>query len=58
MVKSEDRVSSTSSSWDPLDLRLQETSESVIGHALLEFLCGALPRKLRVESADQFDVLL
>jgi hypothetical protein len=30
----------------------------VIGHALLELLCGALARKLRVESADQFDVVL
>ena len=43
---------------DPLDLWVQETTESGIGHALLELLCGALARKLRVESADQFDVLL
>jgi hypothetical protein len=43
---------------EPLDLRIQETTESVIGHALLELLCGALARKLRVESADQVDVLL
>jgi hypothetical protein len=43
---------------DPLDFRVQETTESVIGQTLFELSSGTLTRELRVESADEFDVLL